>query len=108
MKNIKRHAVILGLLLLCYPLESQDNGFSGRWVLNHDKTQIPDMPDITIEISQAEGVIHYRHTVKDSQNVWLTQMALSADGKEGSYTDYQGNRLTCSATFRDGNLNLVY
>ncbi|MDH4270517.1 MAG: S41 family peptidase [Candidatus Aminicenantes bacterium] len=98
---------LLGLLLLISPLFAQDARFSGRWVMNHDKTQM-QLPDNTIEISQAEGVIHYRQTVKDSQNVWVTQMALSADGKEGSYTNYQGIRLKCSATFRDGKLNLAY
>lgn len=108
MKNIKRHAAILGFLLLCYPLEAQDARFSGRWVMNREKTQMAQMPDIAIEISQAGGVIHYRKTAKDSQNDWVTRMDLTPDGKEGSYTDYQGNRLKCSAAFRDGNLHLVY
>ena len=111
MKEIKSQAVILGLvglLWLVFPLAAQDARFSGRWFMNRDKTQMPQMPDNTIEISQAEGIIHYRQTVKDSQNVWLTEMALPADGKEGSYTDYQGNQLKCSATFRDGKLILAY
>jgi len=108
MKNIKRHAAILGFLLLFYPLAAQDARFSGRWVMNREKTQMAQMPNVTIEISQAEGIIHYRKTVKDPQNVWLTEMALSADGKEGSYTDYQGNQLKCSAMFRAGNLTLAY
>ena len=108
MKNIKRHAAILGFLLLFYPLAAQDARFSGRWVMNHDKTQIPNMLDDTIEISQAEGVIHYRQTVKDSQNVWLTEMDLSADGREGSYTHRLGDKLKCSGVFRDGKFILAY
>ncbi len=111
MKTIRSQAGILGLLgllMLLHPLEAQDNRFSGRWIMNHDKTQLGNMRDNSIEISQAEGVIHYRQTVKDAQNEWVTEMALSADGKEGSYTNYQGIRLKCSATFRDGKLYLAY
>ncbi len=108
MKEIKILAAILGLFLLVYLLPAQDNRFSGRWVMNREKTQLGQMPDNTIEISQAEGVIRYRQTVKDAQNVWVTEMALSADGKEGSYTNYQGIRLKCSAIFRDGKLYLAY
>ncbi|MDH5384370.1 MAG: S41 family peptidase [Candidatus Aminicenantes bacterium] len=108
MIEIKKYAILLGLLWLVCPLLAQDARFSGRWVMNREKTQMGAMPDNTIEISQAEGIIHYRHTVKDSQNVWVTQMELTADGKEGSYTNYQGIRLKCSATFRDGNLILAY
>jgi hypothetical protein len=109
MKEIKKYMILLGLLWLVWPLVAQDTRFSGRWVMNREKTQLGAMPDNTIEISLAEGVIHYRQTVKkDSQNVWVTQMALSADGKEGSYTNHQGIRLKCSATFRDGKLYLTY
>jgi len=100
--------VILGFLFLCYHLGAQDNRFMGRWVLNHDKTKIPNIPDNTIEISQAGGVIHYRQTVKDSQNEWLTQMDLAADGKEGSYTHRLGDKLKCSGVFRDGKFMLAY
>jgi hypothetical protein len=107
MKEIKKYAILLGLLWLVYPLVAQDTRFSGRWVMNKEKTQM-ELPDITIEISLAEGVIHYKEMVKDSQNVWLTQMTLSADGKEGSYTNHQGIRLKCSGTFRDGKLYLAY
>jgi hypothetical protein len=110
MRNIKSQTAILGLLGLlwfCYPLAAQDARFSGRWVLNHDKTQM-QLPDNTIEISQTEGVIHYRKTVKDPQNEWLTQMALPPDGKEGSYTDYLGNQLKCSCVFQDGSFTLTY
>ncbi|UCE22769.1 MAG: hypothetical protein JSV46_11335 [Candidatus Aminicenantes bacterium] len=108
MKEIKKYVLLLGLLWLVCPLVAQDTRFSGRWVMNREKTQMGAMPDNTIEISLAEGVIHYRQTVKDSQNVWVTQMALPADGKEGSYTNHQGIRLKCSAMFRDGKLYLSY
>jgi hypothetical protein len=108
MNKLGRRMSLLSLILLISPLFAQDARFSGRWVLNHDKTQIKDMPDITIEMSQAEGVIHYRRTVKDPQNEWLTQMALPADGREGTYTDYLGNRLKCSCVFQDGMFTLTY
>lgn len=108
MKEIKKYAIVLGLLWLACPLVAQDARFSGRWVMNREKTQLGAMPDNTIEISQAEGIIHYRQTMKDSQNVWVMQMELTADGREGSYTNYQGIRLKCSATFRGGKLYLTY
>jgi Peptidase family S41 len=108
MKDIKILAAILGLVLLVYPLAAQDNRFSGRWVLNHDKTQIPNRPDITIEISQTESVIRYRETVKDSQNVWVTNMVLPADGRETTWTDWNGTRLKCSGVVRDGTFVLAY
>ena len=111
MKNTKWAAALLGLILVYYPLypqTAQEFRFSGRWVLNREKTGIAGLPDIAIEISRAEGVIHYRKTVRDSQNEWLTQMALAADGQEGGYTDSQGNRLKCSAALHDGDLTLVY
>ena len=108
MKEIKRYAILLGLFWLVCPLVAQATRFSGRWVMNREKTQMAAMRDNTIEISLAEGVIHYRHTVKDSQKEWVTQMALSTDGKEGSYTNHQGIQLKCSAVFRDGKLYLAY
>ncbi len=108
MKEIKKYMLLLGLLWLVCPLVAQETRFSGRWVMNREKTQLGAMPDNTIELSLAEGIIHYRQTVKDSQNEWVTQMTLSADGKEGSYTNHQGIRLKCSAMFRDGKLYLSY
>ncbi len=108
MKEIKKYVLLLGLLWLVCPLVAQETRFSGRWVMNREKTQLGAMPDNTIELSLAEGIIHYRQTVKDSQNEWVTQMTLSADGKEGSYTNHQGIRLKCSAMFRDGKLYLSY
>jgi hypothetical protein len=94
--------------LLLDSLAAQETPFSGKWVLNREKTKIPDLPEITIEISRAEGVIHYRKTVKDPQAEWLIQMALPADGREGSYTDNLGDLLKCSCAFHDGNLVLTY
>jgi|GEM_PF-1859780 len=108
MKDMKRPAVILGLILLWAPLAAQDGRFSGRWIMNRDKTQMPQMRDNTIEISQAEGVLHYRHTVKDSQNVWVTEMSLTADGRETTWTDWNGTRLKCSGVLRGGMFVLAY
>lgn len=108
MKKIKMLVAILGLVLLVYPLTGQDARFSGRWVMNPDKTQLGNMPDSTIEISQAEGVIHYRRTVKDLQNVWVTNMALPADGRETTWTDWNGTRLKCTGVVRDGTFVLAY
>ncbi len=108
MNKLRRRMSLLSLILLIPSLFAQDARFSGRWILNHNKTQIKDMPDILIEISPVEGVIHYRKTVKDPPNEWLTQMALPADGREGTYTDYLGNRLKCSWVFQDGTFTLTY
>ncbi len=111
MKNTKWAAALLGLILVIYPLcplAAQEFRFSGQWVLNKEKTGMPGLPDITIELSLAGGVINYRKTVKDSRNVWVTEMAVAADGKEGTYTDFNGNRLKCAAWFRGGDLVLAY
>lgn len=111
MKNTTRAAVLLGLMLVVcplYPQTAQEFRFSGRWVLNREKTGIAGLPDIAVDITRAEGLIHYRKTVRDSQNEWLTLMALAPNGQDGSYTDSQGNRLKCSAALHDGNFTLAY
>ena len=108
MKGIKRTAALLFILLLLYPLTAQETNFSGKWVLNREKTQLGEMPEIIIEISQDEGIIHYRRTVKESGNEWMTQMSFSMDGKEGSYTDSRGYQLKCSCACCDGNLIVHY
>jgi len=107
MKDIKILAAILGLVLLVYPLAGQEARFSGRWVLNREKTQM-QLRDVTIEISQVGGVLHYRETVKDSQNEWVTDMALPADGRETTWTDRNGTRLKCSGVVRDGTFVLAH
>ncbi len=108
MKTIKSAAGLLFVLLLLSPLAARVAPFTGKWVLNREKTKITDLPEITIEISQSEGVIHYLQITKDSLNEGFTQMELPAGGQEGSYTDKLGNKLKCSGTFRDGNLVLTY
>jgi len=45
MKDTKRLSKLLGILLFCYPLAAQDARFSGRWVLNREKTQMPNLPE---------------------------------------------------------------
>jgi len=108
MREMKITAALLFILLLFYPLAAQETNFSGKWTLNPEKTKLGEMPEIIIEISQTEAVIHYRKTVKESRNEWVTQMSFSMDGKEGSYTDSRGNQLKCSCAFRDGNLIVYY
>jgi hypothetical protein len=108
MKDIKKPAALMGLLLLCYPLAGQDARFSGRWTLNQEKTQIPNLPDIKIEISQSAGVIHYSKRANDSQNAWVTDMVLPADGRETTWTDWNGTRLKCSGVVRDETFILAY
>ena len=108
MKGIKRTETLLLILLLFYPLAAQQNNFSGTWVLNREKTQLGEMPEIIIEISQDKGIINYLRTVKESGNKWVTQMSFSTDGKEGSYTDSHEYQLKCSCTYRDGNLIIHY
>jgi hypothetical protein len=108
MKEIKKTAALLFILLLFYPLAAQETDFSGKWVLNPEKTKLGELPEIILEISQTEAVIHYRKTVKESRNEWVTQMSFSTDGKEGTYTDSRGYQLKCSCAFRDGHLIVSY
>lgn len=108
MKGIKRTAALLLILLLFYPLGAQETKYSGKWVLNREKTQLREMPEVIIEISQDKGIIHYRRTVKESGNEWVTQMSFSIDGKDGTYTDTRGYQLKCSCACRDGNLIVYY
>jgi len=106
----KRIAIFwLGIFLpLVLPADAQEARFSGRWVLNLEKTQIPGLPDIVLEISQDDGVIHYRQTGKGSPNARVTSMDMPANGAEAGYTDPRGNRLKCSGAFRDGKLILLF
>jgi len=108
MKEIIRAAALLLILLLFYPLGAQETNYSGMWVLNREKTQLGEMPEIIIEISQDNGIINYMRIVKESGNKWVTQMSFSTDGKEGSYTDSRGYQLKCSCACRDGNLIINY
>ncbi|UCE20805.1 MAG: hypothetical protein JSV46_00795 [Candidatus Aminicenantes bacterium] len=108
MKKIKRKATLILILFLFYPLEAKETNFSGTWVLNREKTQLGEMPEIIIEISQDNGIINYMRIVKESGNKWMTQMSFSTDGKEGSYTDSRGYQLKCSCAFSDGNLVVFY
>jgi hypothetical protein len=108
MREIKRTAALLFILLFFYPLAAQEVNFAGKWVLNQEKSKLGEIPEIILDISQDEGIIHYRRTVKESGNEWVTRMSLSMDGKEGSYTDSRGNQLKCSCAFRDGKLILSY
>jgi len=108
MKEMKKTAALLFILLLFYPLAAQEASFSGKWVLNQEKTELGEMPEIILDISQTEAVIHYKKTVKESGNEWVTQMSLSMDGKEGNYTDSRGNQMKCSCAFRDGKLVVFY
>lgn len=108
MKEIKKTAALLFILLLFYPLAAQGANFSGKWVLNSEKTELGETPEIILDISQTESIIHYRRTVKESGNEWVTQMSFSTDGKEGMYTDSRGNQLKCSCAFSDGKLAVSY
>jgi hypothetical protein len=108
MKEIKRTSALLFILLLFYPLAAQETDFSGKWELNQEKTKMGEMPEIILEISQTEAVIHYHKTVKESRNEWVTQMSFSTDGKEGSYTDSGGNQVKCSCAFCGGKLVVSY
>lgn len=108
MKDIKKTAALLFTLFLFYSLAAQEINFTGKWVLNQEKTKMGEMPEVILEISQTEAVIHYRKTVKESRNEWVTQMSFLTDGKEGMYTDSRGYQLKCSCAFRDGHLIVYY
>jgi len=112
MKAIKSAAALLFVFLLLSPMTAQEQEketpFTGTWVFNREKSEMSDMPDIVIEISQTEGAILFRKSVKDAQNEWLTRMELPADGREASYKDWNGNTLSCSGAFREGRFILTY
>lgn len=108
MKEIKRTAALLFVLLLFCSLGAQETNFSGTWVLNQEKTKMGEMPEVMIEISQDKEIIHYLRTVKESGNKWVTQMSFSTDGKEGRYADSRGYQLECSCAFSNGNLVVRY
>lgn len=100
--------MLLSILLFCYPIEAQEVNFSGKWRLNHEKTQLSDMPDIFIEIIQKEGIINYTSTVKSSSRDYVMHMVLSLDGEEGTYKNWQNKELKCSCVMENGILKLFY
>lgn len=111
MNRSKRRMMILWVTLpfcLVLSLAAQEAVFTGRWFLNREKTQMSDLPDMTIEISRADGVVHFRGNGLAPQNPWSISMDLPADGTETVYKDQRGNQLKCSGAFREGMFVLSY
>ena len=109
MKAVARAAVRLCVVLsLPSLLGAQGIRLEGRWTLNRERTQIPSMPQITLEIRQTASAVDYRKTVKDPQNEWVTHMVLPADGRETTWTDWNGTQLKCSGVVRDTTFVLAY
>ncbi len=106
MRTIARAAVCLCVLVLVSPPAAQGIRLEGRWRLN--RTLMPNMPQITLEIRQTASGVDYRKTVKDPQSEWVTHMVLPADGRETTWTDWNGTRLKCSGVVRDGTFVLAY
>ena len=64
MKKLNANVMLLSLLWLYYPTTAQEIDFSGKWQLNHEKTQLSDLPDVVIEIRQKEDIIDYTRNVR--------------------------------------------
>jgi len=106
MNMVARKAPLLIVLFLCQPLSAQETDFSGKWVLNHEKTQLGDMPEIVIEISQDIDTINYIRTVTSSEGTFVTRLSLPVGGSEASCADHRGNQFPCSCSFADGRLTV--
>jgi len=107
-RKINANAILFSLLLFYYPITAQEIDFSGKWQLNHEKTQLSDMPDVVIEMIQKEGMIDYTKNVKSPDGEFVTHMVLSLDGKESTYKDYKNKELKCSCVLENGVLKIFY
>jgi len=108
MRVIAGAAAFLCVVSLASPLAAQSIRLEGRWTLNRERTQLPNMPPMTLEIRQTAGTVDYLKTVKDPQNEWVTHMVLPADGRETTWTDWNRTKLKCSGIVRDGTFVLAY
>lgn len=100
--------MLLTMVFLCYPIAAQEIDFSGKWQMNHEKTQMSDMSDVVIEIIQKEGIIDYTRTVKSPPRDFVTHMILSLDGEECTYKNWQNKELKCSCVIEKGIMKLFY
>lgn len=107
-RKINTSAISILLLLFGYPLAAQEVDFSGKWQLNHEKTQMKDMSDVVIEIMQKEDIIDYMQTVKSSSRDYVMHMVLSLDGVEGTYKNWQNKELKCSCVMENEVLKISY
>ncbi len=108
MRVVAGAAAFLCVVLLVSPLAAQGIRLQGRWTLNRERTQLPNMPPMTLEIRQTAGTVDYLKTVKDPRNEWVTHMVLPSDGRETTWTDWNGTRLKCSGVVREGTFVLAY
>ncbi len=108
MRKTNTSAILVSLLLFGYPLVAQETDFSGKWQLNHEKTQLQNMSDVIIEIIQKEDIIDYTQTVKTSERDFVMHMILSRDGVEGTYKNWQNKELKCSCVMENGVLKIFY
>ena len=108
MRMTARAAMCLCVLSFSISPAAQDIRLEGRWTLNRERTALPNMPQITLEIHQTASGVDYRRTAKDSQKGWEMHMMLPADGRETRWTDWNGTVLTCSGVVRDGTFVLAY
>ncbi len=109
MKAVARAVVCLcAVLSLSGLLSAQGIRLEGRWMLNNERTQLPNMPQITLEIHQTATGVDYRRTVKSPPNEFVSHMVLPSDGRETTWTDWNGTRLKCSGVVRGGTFVLAY
>ena len=108
MRTLVGTTAVLCALTLAGPVAAQSIRLEGRWTLNRERTALPNMPQITLEIHQTASGVDYRRTAKDSQKEWEMHMKLPADGRETTWTDQNGTRLRRSGVVRDGTFALAF
>ncbi len=94
-------------LFFALPLIGQDMDFTGKWLIDKERTELAGLPDVTIEISVTGDAIEFKKAqVSQPRNI-VWHMILSPDGREGTYTTIRGNELRCSGQIVDGKLVIL-
>jgi hypothetical protein len=108
MTKVQSHTAAAVLaLLFALPMTGQDMDFTGKWVIDKERTELAGLPDLTIEISVTEDVIDFKKTQTSQPRNIVWHMILSPDGREGTYTSVRGNELTCSGQIVEGKLVIL-
>lgn len=82
--------------------------FSGRWIVNLEKTGIPGLPVYVVAFKQSTDSIEVSSYLPGEEKTPMWFMVLPLDGREVAYTDRGGKSLPCSASLSGGELRLRY